>query len=137
MRQKIASYRNLLQLSQKNNPAFLVQWSKIIHSQFSIQNFVLIALNALDTIGNCQRPVYSFGVSQHMQSITPLSHEVVCFQMLDFRPQILNLRSRNQIRGKVLLSRKLHYFRGSCFTMFYTINLPLPPLLFMIIFFFL
>ena len=28
-------------------------------------------------------------------------------------PKTLNLRSRNQFRGKLLLSQKLHYFRGS------------------------
>ena len=58
----------------------------------------------VDTIGICQRPVFSLGVSQHMQKITcenlnsigrrsckvkmeektPLTHKVVCFQMLDF-----------------------------------------------------
>ena len=47
----------------------------------------------------CQRPVFSLGVSQHMRKITtighhsceiitkektPLSHEVMCFQILDF-----------------------------------------------------
>ena len=42
-----------------------------------------------------------------MKGKTPLSHKVVCFQMLDFETSILNLRSRNQIRGKQLLSRKL------------------------------
>ena len=53
-------------------------------------------LKTMDTIGNCQRPVFSLAVSQHMHKITnlsceitmkekiPLSHEVVCFQMLDF-----------------------------------------------------
>ena len=29
-------------------------------------------LKTLDTIGNCQRPVYSLGVSQHMHKITNL-----------------------------------------------------------------
>ena len=45
--------------------------------------------------------------------ITPLLHKVVCFQMLDFET---SLRSRNQIRGKLLLPPKLRYFRGSCFS---------------------
>jgi hypothetical protein len=43
-----------------------------------------------------------------MKEKTPLSHEVVCFLCLISRPQILNLRSQNQIRGKLLLSRKLY-----------------------------
>ena len=29
-------------------------------------------LKAVDTIGNCQRPVFSLGVSQHMHKITNL-----------------------------------------------------------------
>ena len=76
-----------------------------------------------------KRPVFSLGVSQHVHTITnlwkfelnkleigrrmceiimkektPLSHEVVCFIS---RPRDLILRSRNQIRGKLFLSRKL------------------------------
>ena len=45
-----------------------------------------------------------------MEEKTPLSHEVVYFQMLDFDPQNLILRSQNHIREKSL------YFRGSCFS---------------------
>ena len=30
------------------------------------------ALNAVDTVGNCQRQVFSLGVSQHMHKITNL-----------------------------------------------------------------
>ena len=63
-------------------------------------------LKTLDTIGNCQRRVFSLGVSQHRHKTKPvtigaqlvvevareywkkkhpaLSHEVVCFQILDF-----------------------------------------------------
>ena len=62
-------------------------------------------LKTVDTIGNCHRPVFSLGVSQHlhktrcenlssigrqsceiiMKEKTPLlSHELVCFQMVDF-----------------------------------------------------
>ena len=52
---------------------------------------------------------------------TPLSHhghtKLRPFRCLISRPQIPNLRSRNQIRGKLFLSRKLHInFRGSCFS---------------------
>ena len=64
-----------------------------------------MALKTMDTVGNCQRLVLTVGVSQHMHNITnlwkfelnrssklrdnnerktPLSHKVVCFQMLDF-----------------------------------------------------
>ena len=52
-----------------------------------------------------------------MKEKTPLSHRVVCCQMLDFETlKILNLWSRNQIQGKLLLSQKLRHFRGSCFS---------------------
>ena len=47
----------------------------------------------------------------------PSFDEVVCiFRWVISRPQVLNLRYRNQIRGKLLLSRKLWHFRGSCFS---------------------
>ena len=93
----------------------------------------------MNTIGNCQRSVFSLVVAQHMHKITNLCkfehnwsrsceiimkekntlvtrgcvllHVDACFS----RPQILNLRSQNQICGKLLLSRKLH-FRGSRFS---------------------
>ena len=95
-------------------------------------------LKTLDTIDNCQRPVFSLGVSQHMHKITNLwkfelnwlsklwdnnerkkhpCHTKLCaFRCLISRPQILNLRSPNQICGKILLSRKLLHFRGSHFS---------------------
>ena len=95
-------------------------------------------LKTLETIGNCQRPVFSLGVSQHMHKITNLgkfklnrssklrdnykrkkhpSHRKLCaFRCLISRPQILNLRSQNQISGNILLSQKLLHFRGSRFS---------------------
>ena len=104
-------------------------------------------LKTLDTFGNCQRLVFTVCVSQHMPKITnmwkfelnrssklrdnnerkktPFSHKVVCFQILISRPQILNPRSRNQIRGKLLLSWKLHYFRGSCFLRCCILSIPI------------
>ena len=78
----------------------------------SVVNSVVTSIIIIDCyrqwtpLGNCQRPVFSLGVSQHMHKIqtcenlksicrrsceiimeekTPLSHEVVCFQMLDFK----------------------------------------------------
>ena len=42
-----------------------------------------------------------------MKDKTPLLHEVVCFQMLDFGTGNLIMRSRNQIRGQLLLSWEL------------------------------
>ena len=71
----------------------------------SVSKDAQCALKTQDTIGNCQRPVFLLGVIQHMHKIktcenlsplvvedarkimkeeTPLTHEVVCFQMLDF-----------------------------------------------------
>ena len=103
------------------------------------------ALKTVDTIGNCQRLGCTVGVSQHMHKITNLwkfelnrsselrdnnerkkhpCHTKLCaLWCLILRPRILNVRSRNQIRGKLLFSRKLRYFRESpFFTMFYTVN---------------
>ena len=96
------------------------------------------SLKAVDTIGNCQRLAFTVGVSQHMHKITNLwkfelnrssklrdnnerkkhpCHTKLCaFRWLISRPQVLNLRSRNQIRGKLLLSQKLWHFRGSRFS---------------------
>ena len=95
-------------------------------------------LKPVDTIGNCQRPVFSFAISQHMHKITNLwkfeldwsselrdnyerkkhpCHTKLCvFRCLISGPQILNLRSRNQVRGNILLSRKLPHFIGSRFS---------------------
>ena len=105
----------------------------------------------MDTIGNCQRPFFSLGVYQHLHKITNLwkfeldwSSELQdnyerkkhpchtkmldTFRCLISRPQILNLRSWNQICGKFLLSRKTMSLQREPFlTMFYTINL--SPLL--------
>ena len=82
-------------------------------------------LKTLGTIGNCQRPVFSLGVSQHMHNITnlssigrqsckitmkeklPLSQEVVCFQI--FETWNLILMSQNQIREQ-------NFFFESCLT---------------------
>ena len=57
-----------------------------------------------------------------MEEKTPLSHEVVAFRYIISRPQIINMRSRNQIRGKLLLSRKLRHFRGSRFSQCFIIS---------------
>ena len=82
---------------------------------------------------------FSLGVSQHMYKITNLwkfelnwssklrdnnkwkkkksCHTKLCaFRCLISRPQFLNLRSPNQIRGKLLLSWKLRHFRVSRFS---------------------
>ena len=98
----------------------------------------LKCLKTVDTFGDFQRPVFSLAVSQHMHKITILwkfelnwssklrdnnerkkthCHTKLCaFRCLISRPQILQLRSRNQIRRKLLLSRKLHFFRESRFS---------------------
>ena len=89
-------------------------------------------LKAVDTIGNCKRLAFTVGVSQHMHKITnmwkfelnrssklrdsnerkkhPCHTKLCAFRWLISRPQVL------QIRGKLLLSRKLWHFRGSRFS---------------------
>ena len=60
----------------------------------------------------------------------PCYTKLCAFRCLISRPQILNLRSRNQNRGKLLLSWKLRYFRGShfsqCFILSTSPHYPLP-----------
>ena len=74
-----------------------------------MQHQSTIQLKGTDTFGNCQRPVFSLGVSQHkyknlwkfglnwssnfekiIKEKTPLLHKFVCFQMpeQDFRPEV-------------------------------------------------
>ena len=48
------------------------------------------------------------------------------FRCLISRPQNLTLRSQNQTHGKLLLSRKLFYFRGSRFSQSFTLSILLP-----------
>ena len=49
----------------------------------------------------------------NMKEKHPCHTKLCAFIWLISGPQILNLRFRNQILGKLLLSRKLPYFRGS------------------------
>ena len=100
------------------------------------------------SLSNFKKLVFSLGVSQHkiciekkmswiglrsceitMKEKKPCHTKLCAFRCLISRPQILNLRSRNQIRGNVLLSQKLRHFREreAFLTMFYTVNL--SPLL--------
>ena len=93
-----------------------------------IPKIYTLPLKAVDTNGNCQNPVFSLCVSQHVHEITNLwkfeldwlselrdnyerkkhhCHTKLCtFRCLISRPQVV----------KLLLSRKLHHFRGSRFS---------------------
>ena len=106
-------------------------------------------IKTLDTIGNCQRPVFSLTwcISKFMHEITNLwkfvlnqssnlrdnnerkkhsCHTKLCaFRWLISRPQVLNLRSQNQTHGKLLLFRKVLHFIGSRFSQCFT--LPTSP----------
>ena len=108
-------------------------------------------LKTLDTIGNCQRPVFSLGVYQHMHKITNpwkfelgwslelrdnyerkktiLSHEVVCFQMLDFETSNSKSEVSKSNSWKITSFSKTTSLQREPFflTMFYIINL--SPLL--------
>ena len=102
---------------------------------FNLKIGFFFSLKTLDTIGNCQRLVFTFGVSEHMHKITNLwkfelssssklrdineRKKHPCRTMvLILIPQILNLRSQNQISRKLLLSQRELFL-----TMFYTFNL--------------
>ena len=108
-------------------------------------------LKTLDPIGNCQRPVFLPGVSQHMHKITNLwtfelnrssklrdNNERKKINLVTrscvlsdawFRDlKILNLMSRNKIREKITCFSKTTLLQREPFlTMFYTIKL--SPLL--------
>ena len=113
--------------------------------------FALQCINvySLDTIGNCLRPLFSLGVSQHMHNITNLwrfelnrlskqrdnnlkntlaTRSCVLSDAWFSRPQILNLRSRNQIHGiyfflenyvmpisEGAVSYQLRFYANNCF----------------------
>ena len=100
------------------------------------------SLKAVDTIGNCQRLVFTVGVSQHTLNITnlckfellvaeaarynarknTLSHEGVCFQMLDFETS--NFKSEvSKSNSWKITSLTMSLQRELFLTMFYTINL--------------
>ena len=110
-----------------------------------------LKLKTLDTIGNCKRLVFSLGVSQHMHKITNLwkfelnrssnfnlrdnkerkkhpCHTKLCaFRCLISRPQIINLRSRNQIHENYFfLQNYVCYFRRSRFSQCFIGYQPLP-----------
>ena len=95
------------------------------------------ALNILDTIGNCQRTVVSLGVTQHVHKIINLwkyelnwwsklqanydnkrkkhpCHTKLCATRCLISELVV--RSRNQVRGKLLLSQKSCNFRRSRFS---------------------
>ena len=103
-----------------------------------LPTFLKVFLKTLDTIGNCKRLAFavasafwcfwSLAVKHNVLLEHPCHTKLYVFRCLISKPQILNLRSRNQIRGNFILSRKLHYFRGNLFSRcFYTIHL--SPLL--------
>ena len=99
-----------------------------------------------DTIGNCQRPVFSLGKFQHMHTNlwkselnwsslqgnnnekTPLSHEVVCFQIIDFETSNSKSEvSKSDLWKITSFPKTTSLQRELCLIMFYTINL--SPLL--------
>ena len=104
-----------------------------------------IELKRMDTIGNCQRPVFSLGVAQHMhkqtnlwkfelnwlrsceiimEEKTPLSHKGVCFQMLDLSIQIFYWEKTSF--SKTFFSC---YFRGRRFSQCFILSTALHCLL--------
>ena len=84
----------------------------------------------------CQRLAFTVGVSQHMHKMLncenlssighrtceiimkqkiPLSHEVVCVSIVDFKTSKYNSEVSKSNSWKLLLSRKLRHLRGSHF----------------------
>ena len=106
----------------------------------------ILSLKTVDTVGSCQRPVFSLGVSKHMHKITNLlkfelnwssmlrdvneikntlvTHEVVCFQMLDFETSNSNREVSKSNSWKITsVSKSMSLQREPFLTMFYIINL--------------
>ena len=130
---------------------FISSWGLFSNPLFSHVSTTLgaITLKTLDTIGNCQRPVFSLCVSQHMHKIinlwkfelnwswklpdnnerkTPLSHEVVCIEMVDFETSNSKSEVSKSNSWKITsISKTMALQRETFLTMFYTINL--SPLL--------
>ena len=71
-------------------------------------------LKAVDTIGNCQRPVVSLGVPQHMHTITNLWK----FELWDMNEIKNTLVTRSCVLSDAMISRPqiLRHFRGSRFS---------------------
>ena len=141
-------------------PLSLCRWIQCFHEitktvicgfRLTTKQLMTIHLKTVDTIGNCQRPVFSLGVSQHMHKITnvwkfelnwssklrgkvimeektPLSHEVVCFQMLEFETSNSKSEVSKSNTWKITsFSKTTSLQREPFLTMFYTINI--SPLL--------
>ena len=100
---------------------------KSVDIVFCVLQKVPDPLKTLDTVGSCRRLVFTVNVTNlwkfELNQSSKLwdnnerkKHPCHTFWCLILRPQILNLRSRDQIRWKLLLSRKLRYFRGSRFS---------------------
>ena len=76
---------------------YLHCWNQLNHINISVHGFMNYwCLKTMDTIGNCQRLVFTVGVSQHMHKITNLWK----FEL----NQSSNLRDNNE-KKKNLLSR--------------------------------
>ena len=96
-------------------------------------------LKAVDTIGNCQSPVFSLGVSQHMHDITKLVKILTQLlvkvarylkekNMLDFEASNFNSEVSKSNSWKITaFVNATSLQREQFLTMFYTINL--SPLL--------
>ena len=133
------------------SPRWWTKWSVCVQCSLvkSSPVFQLGSLvKALDTFGNCQRPVFSFGVSQHMHKIINLwTFELIWSSKMEEN----NDRKKQSCRTSCLLSdawnRDLcwgiefsshilvrnHIFlrnyvtsQGAVFTMLYTIHFSLP-----------
>ena len=137
---------NLDSSSIKNKTLLTFSGSEFLKG-FLVQNHDTCFVTALDTFGNCQRPVFSLGVSQHghkitnlwigrrsckriMEEKTLLSHKLCAFRCLLSRPHLRSLNQLKYFSEKLILSQKLHYFRaGEPFLTLFFISIALHCLL--------
>ena len=136
-------------LVTKYNVRFYAQVRTLVFDN-KYQSRPMPLLKTLDTFGNCQRPVFShlvylnictkYQTCENLNSIacrsceiimeekTPLSHEVVCFQMLDFETSNSKSEVSKSNSWKITSFLKTMALQREPFlTMFYIINL--SPLL--------
>ena len=72
-------FKNLLSLSIREKLVLKKNREVGHYKDYQITTFRsnLTILKALDTVGNCLRPVFSLGVSQHMHEITNRTQLVI------------------------------------------------------------
>ena len=97
------------------------QWkfTRYVCCRLALESLLLVYLNIMHQLKNLwkfERDRLSDLRDNYERKKHPCHTKLCAFRCLISRPHVLNLRSRNQIRGNLLLSPKLRHFRGSRFS---------------------